>query len=344
MGRPSLPIRGFLFVPAACYYAVQKIWARSFAWGIVRAKRASIPVISVGNLLMGGSGKTPMVIYLAELLRSRGMRPAVISRGYRGSSREPYLVVSDGCSGSPLVESSVAGDEPYLIAERLHNVPVVIGQQRIHPVEAAARLFGCDVAILDDGFQHLVLQRNLDIVLLSGSEDCMFPLGRLREPFSALSRADIVVLTSPGAGVHPSAKAYLARIPVFRSNPVPLSLRVGTNGGTALPPDVYAGKEVVLASAIADPGRFRRTVEELGWIVTQHHCFPDHHRFTDRDMEKILGASSGLPVIVTEKDWVKIPHRFRSLGNLGALTIGIRLDDEAGFVQALVSRLNLKSD
>jgi len=111
-----------------------------------------------------------------------------------------------------------------------------------------------------------------------------------------------------------------------------------------LPPEVYAGKEVVLASAIADPGRFRRTVEELGWIVTQHHCFPDHHRFTDRDMEKILGASSGLPVIVTEKDWVKIPHRFRSLGNLGALAIGIRLDDEAGFMQALGNRLNLKSD
>ncbi|MBI5568812.1 MAG: tetraacyldisaccharide 4'-kinase [Desulfomonile tiedjei] len=342
MGRRSSPIRGLLFFPAACYYAVQRIWAQSFAWGIATAKRASVPVISVGNLLMGGSGKTPMVIFLAEMLRSRGMRPAVISRGYRGSSREPYLVVSDGRAGPPLVRCSVAGDEPYLMAQRLGDVPVVIGRKRIHPVEAAARLFGCDVAVLDDGFQHLELQRDVDIVLLSGTEDSMFPMGRLREPFSALARADIAVLTSPDAAVHPAAEAYLTRIPVFRSSPVALSLRTGTNGETTLAPDVYAGREVVLASAIADPDRFRTTVEKLGWIVAQQQCFPDHHRFTDRDMEKILEASSDLPVVVTEKDWVKIPDRFKRHENLAALAIDIRLDDEAGFMQALASRLNLR--
>ena len=166
--------------------------------GVLSQRKASVPVISVGNLLLGGTGKTPFVIFLAGMLGNRRLKPTVVSRGYTGTSRAPYLVVGDGSSGEPLVGPDACGDEPYLIAKRLPDVPVIVGRKRICPVRAAHELFGCNVVVLDDGFQHLPLKRDADIVLMNGSEDHMFPWGRLREPLSALRRADIVMLMAGG--------------------------------------------------------------------------------------------------------------------------------------------------
>ena len=190
--------KGFLSIPASMYYAVQKGHESAYLSGLLKAQKAPIPVISVGNLLLGGSGKTPFAIYLADLFYKHGLRPAIVSRGYKGSYQEDYLVVGDGGAEGPLAEPTECGDEPYLISSRLPHVPVIVGRKRIHPVVAAHKLFGSDVAILDDGFQHLGLARNADIVLINGSEDAMFPLGRLREPISALKRANLVVIVGHG--------------------------------------------------------------------------------------------------------------------------------------------------
>ena len=191
--------------------------------GFLSQRKAPVPVISVGNLLLGGAGKTPFVIFLAGMLKNRGLKPAVVSRGYRGTSRAPYLVVGDGSSGEPLVGPDVCGDEPYLIAKRLPDVPVIVGRKRIYPVRAAHELFGCNVVVLDDGFQHLPLKRDADIVLLNGSEDHMFPWGRLREPLSALRRADIVMLMA--RGTIPASAVDYVRGPVFNCHAT--SLRLG---------------------------------------------------------------------------------------------------------------------
>lgn len=326
-----------LALPAAGYCAIQKTWAGSFALGLAEAAQAPIPVISVGNILLGGSGKTPFVIYLADLLRREGLRPAVVSRGYGGSNRAPWLCVSDGNSEEPFADPSIAGDEPVLIALRVPTVPVLIARKRIQGVEAAHRDFGCDVAVLDDGFQHLRLKRDVDIVLLSGREDRMFPLGSLREPFSALERAHIFVLTGNIEGFPRRVQRFLAKTSVFRCRTV--SLCVGLSDGGSASPEAYAGRRVILVSAIAQPDRFRATAEGLGWAVSAHHVFRDHHRFSQDELDRLIAGSSGLPLIFTEKDWVRLPPWFREIPAVTFLRIGVEMEDEAGFSAALRDRL-----
>ncbi len=287
------PVNAVLSFPAAGYFAVQKVREKAYGWGVLSQRKAPVPVISVGNLLLGGTGKTPFVIFLAGMLKNRGLKPAVVSRGYRGTSRAPYLVVGDGSSGEPLVGPDVCGDEPYLIAKRLPDVPVIVGRKRMYPVRAAHELFDCNVVVLDDGFQHLPLKRDADIVLLNGSEDHMFPWGRLREPLSALRRADIVMLMA--GGTIPASAVDYVRGPVFNCHPLPSGLASGANLQSLVPSDVLSGREVILASGIANPERFRDTAEKLGWIVVDHYSFPDHHRFTDKELRSILDRAAGLP-------------------------------------------------
>lgn len=329
------PARFLLPFPAAGYYAVQKVREKAYGWGVLSQHGAPVPVISVGNLLLGGTGKTPFVILLAGMLKNRGLKPAVVSRGYRGTSRAPYLVVGDGSSGEPLVGPDVCGDEPYLIAKRLPDVPVIVGRKRIYPVTAAHELFGCNVVVLDDGFQHFPLKRDADVVLLNGSEDHMFPWGRLREPLSALRRADIVMLMA--GGTIPASAVDYVRGPVFNCHPLPSGLASGANLQSLVPSDVLSGRKVILASGIANPERFRGTVEKFGWIVVAHYSFPDHHRFTDKELRSILDRAAGLPVVVTEKDWVKVPAWFKELDQVAALRIEMVLDDEEAFWTALKS-------
>jgi tetraacyldisaccharide 4'-kinase len=329
------PVNAVLSFPAAGYYAVQKVREKAYGWGVLSQRKASVPVISVGNLLLGGTGKTPFVIFLARMLKNRGLKPAVVSRGYRGTSRAPYLVVGDGSSGEPLVVPDVCGDEPYLIAKRLPDVPVIVGRKRIHPVRAAHELFGCNVVVLDDGFQHLTLKRDADIVLLNGSEDHMFPWGRLREPLSALRRADIVMLLA--GGTIPISAVNYVRGPIFNCHPLPSGLASGAGLQSLVPSDVLSGREVILASGIANPDRFRGTAEKLGWVVVDHYSFPDHHRFTDKELQSILDRAAGIPMVVTEKDWVKLPAWFKEMDQVVALRIEMVLDDDEAFWTALDS-------
>ena len=260
MGLLAALTRGLLTVPAAMYFCVQKCHELAYRNGIWKAHKAPIPVISVGNLLLGGSGKTPFVIYLAELIHKYGLQPAVISRGYRGSYKADYLVVGDGRSDEPLVEPFDCGDEPYLISSRLPHIPVLVGRRRIHPVVAANKLFGCNVVVLDDGFQHIRLARDADIVLLNGSEDAMFPLGSLREPKSALRRADIIILSGREAHIPDVATLYVSGLPSFRCEHKPTEL-IGFENWKH--PDDLKGQDVILASGIAHPHRFRKTAEHI---------------------------------------------------------------------------------
>lgn len=339
MERRSFLNKFLLSPPAAAYHLVQKSWRNMFAWGFRKADRASIPVISVGNLLMGGTGKTPFTILLARLLRDAGMNPAVVSRGYRGRSRRPYLVVSDGTAEAPLASPAEAGDEPRLIAESLEHTPVLVGRKRIVAVEAAASLFSTDVAILDDGFQHLTLRRELDIVLLNGAEDRMFPLGRLREPISSLRRADILVLAGPTARIPSGAEKLVKNKPVFRCQAAAVSVATGGAGASPEAPDIFSDREVVLASGIANPDRFRETALELGWKVKKHHRFRDHHRFSDQELTKLLAAAAGLPLVFTEKDWVKLPAWIRTNETTAALRIGMTMEEEKPFLDTVTDLL-----
>ncbi len=337
--RPSNPIaRAVFLLPTAGYHAVQKLRETAYKWGLLVGSQPPVPVVSVGNILLGGSGKTPFVIYLAELLRNKGMKPAVVSRGYRGTYRDDYLVVGRGDSSPPVAGPTEAGDEPFLIASRLPDIPVIVGRKRIHPVRAAQKLFGSDLVILDDGFQHLELKRTVDMVLLKGTEDEMFPLGGLREPLSALERAHMVILTGQDASVPRGAERYIRRKPLFRCRLRPVSL-YGEGGQAPLSPDSLRDRDVFLLSAIAHPERFARTARDLGWRVAEHLSFRDHHAFTEGELKGALQLGRGAPWVVTEKDWVKLPEWFRRTQDVFALRIAVALDEEVTFLSTLLKMI-----
>jgi tetraacyldisaccharide 4'-kinase len=318
-------------IPAACYFAVQKTRAQAYLWHILQSREAGIPVLSVGNLLMGGSGKTPFTIYLAALLLRKGFRPGIVSRGYGGTNRQKFLVVSDGSSGRPLVGPSMAGDEPFLMAKRLPKIPVLVGRKRIYAAEAAQRLFGCDVIVLDDGFQHMQLARDMDIVLLNGKEDRMFPLGRLREPIDALSRADLLVLVGSSASMPELPSYYPSGIPIFQCRSIPIGLCNDLADIDCFDAARYKDQEVVLFSGIANPERFRTAAEDLQWRVLDHLIYPDHYVCSDAELTSILKQPTGVPIVTTEKDWVKLPIWFKKSGRVKALRVDVVMEKEEFF-------------
>lgn len=316
-------------IPGKLFHSLQR--GRQFAYdlGLFRSFKAPIKVISVGNLVHGGSGKTPMVIWLAERLRSMGLSPAVVSRGYGGSNRGYFSIVTDGLSEEPHQDPAVVGDEPFLIASRLRGVPVLVGRKRIHPVLAAVNLFGSNVVILDDGFQHLSLERDLNLVVLMGNEHEMIPLIELRETLSALHRANALML--PRHAVVSEALKSLKNIPIFRFRQEPVGIVCNKWFSELAPLDTLTGRSVQLVSAIARPDRFAHTARDLGWRVVGHVIHRDHHFFSDGELERILNENPSVDIVLTEKDWVKLPDWFVNKDNTWALRIDTEIDDEADF-------------
>jgi tetraacyldisaccharide 4'-kinase len=273
-------------------------------------RRLPVPVISVGNLSVGGSGKTPAVASLARLLLSIGHRPAVISRGYaRRDVTDGVLVVSDGHLVYEPVERS--GDEPQLLARTLPGVPVLVCPDRHLAGVLGHRHFGATVLLLDDGFQHLELERDVDLLLVRPEDvlDTPLPAGRLREPLSAAQAAHAIVVPGAFAEAAPVA-AVLGKGPVFTLDQEFATPRLVRPFGDAVPEGAFGTtRRLVAAAGIARPERFFKTVEALGWEIAQPMVFRDHHWFTRKDVETIhdlvltLGAGG---VITTEKDAVRL--------------------------------------
>lgn len=247
---------------------------------VTRTKRLSTPVVSIGNLAMGGTGKTPVVRALARALKERGLQPAVLTRGYGRESKEAVTLLRAGATAP--VERT--GDEAQTIL-RDGCAHVAIGADRYRAGLAAEKAWHPDVFLLDDGFQHARLARDLDVVLLNPLDPYAggwtFPAGRLREPREALSRADLIVFsqTKPICWVH-------------------------SGSGKRLPPDAFAGRKVYGFCGLANPEAFRRTLESLGCDVAGFRAFPDHHRYTPWDLRD--AAPEGAVLVTTEKDAVKL--------------------------------------
>jgi tetraacyldisaccharide 4'-kinase len=261
---------------------------RLYRSGLLRTYRLDHPVISIGNLTLGGTGKTPLAIFLAEKLAQRGFRPVILSRGYRRRTRGT-LVVSRG--EGPLVGWRDAGDEPYLMAKRLAGkAAVVVGESRhLAGVAAQVERLG-DVFLLDDGFQHRQLHRDVDIVTIDPDEwlkgELLLPRGRWREPKSAVERAH-------AACVQGDAELQLP-IPQFR---VAMQLE--------LMPENWEGQSVTAFAGIAKPERFFAALEASGVRLDYRVPFPDHHAFTQKDLARLPGEVR----ITTEKDAVKLEGR-----------------------------------
>ena len=260
------------------------------------------PVISVGNLSVGGSGKTPIVAALARMLLDMGQRPAILSRGYaRRHATDGVVVVSDGNRVLAPVENS--GDEPQMLARALPGVPVLVCADRHLAGRLAEKQFDATVMLLDDGFQHFALGRNVDVLVMPASDldDAVLPSGRLREPLDAASSAHCVLV--PGSLEEVSrVAATFDRMPVFR-----VTNHFGSVQG--LDASAPSGTRVVAVAGIARPERFFTTLREQGFEIVRELRFPDHHWFSSDDLDRIrtiAKEASADFVATTEKDAVRV--------------------------------------
>lgn len=261
--------------------------------------RAAVPVVSVGNLTLGGSGKTPMVEWVARWFRQRGMRVTVVSRGY----------------GAP---EGTANDEAMELAQRLPEVPHLQDPDRVAAAGKAVAKYGCQVLVLDDAFQHRRIARDLDLVLLDALEpfgfDHVFPRGTLREPATGLRRADVVVLTRAGMLEPPSREAIRQRVAGLAPGADwaevdfrPLAVRNAS--GVVEPIASLSGKAVAAFCGVGNPAGFQHTLRMCGCQVIAFREFADHYRYTRTDMESLIPWADGLEieaVLCTHKDLVKL--------------------------------------
>lgn len=295
-------------------------------------------VLSVGNITTGGTGKTPAVVAIAEWARDQGRRVAVLSRGYGGSYPGEVLEVSDGehVHAGP----HEAGDEPCLLASRLPGVPVVLARKRVKAGLHAHRKFHSDFFLLDDGFQHIGLSRDLDLVLLDAKNPFgngrLLPWGPLREPLSHLKRASAFLITRCAGGRdEEDLSRWIERRfpgrPVFRSVHEPQAVRFFENG-ECRPVTFLRGKRVVAFAGVAKPLHFEKTLTEAGALPAAFRAFGDHHRFSDEEIRDLLAlkSSTGADLLVTtEKDRERL--RGISCPGLAYLTISMKLHEEGKF-------------
>jgi len=301
-------------------------------------RRLERPVISVGNLVVGGSGKTPVVASLARLLLERGHRPAILSRGYaRRNDSDGVVVVSDGDRLTAAVETS--GDEPQMLARTLTGVPVLVCPDRYLAGRLAESQFGATVHILDDGFQHLQLARDVDLLVVSPHDvdDRVLPAGRLREPADAARVADAVIV--PGSNGEPARVASALGV----ATSFTMTMRFGSlrplTTGEAMPIE-GCGANVLAVAGIARPERFFAAVREQGFDVVGEMAFPDHHWFTAADLAAIArtAASANADVVITtEKDAVRVG----SQSGWAALPMEVSIEPVAAFDDWLMTRVPL---
>ncbi len=314
---------------------------RLYDRGILRQERLPCPVVSVGNLTVGGTGKTPTVILLAAMLREKGLRPAVLSRGYGGSARAGVTIVSDG--KRLLTGWRQSGDEPVLIAGAVPGVPVLTGPKRILTGRAAVERFGADVLILDDAFQHRALYRDLDIVMVDAAcpfgNGFLLPRGPLREPQEALLRAHLLIRTGGAEMVAPPEG--MPPLPVFRGVHRPREL-VEAATGRARPLMELRGVKVCAFAGIGYPEAFRQSLSALGAEVVAFQPFPDHHSYTPPDLEALrrqAGKSGAARLVTTEKDGIRLADFPDFLAGVSLLRIGMDITPAEPFAELIFSRV-----
>lgn len=303
-----------LVPPSWLFGTVVRLRRLAFRRGWRRALRVGAPVIVIGNLTVGGGGKTPLVIWCAHLLRAHGYRPAVLTRGYGGRpGPRPLAVTADS-------DPDRAGDEAVLIAAST-GLPVYAHPDRVRAGAAAVRA-GADVLVCDDGLQHLRMARDISVVVVDGARrfgnGALLPAGPLREPADGLARADFVVCK----GAQPRPGEIAMRYVDFCAHPLA--------GGPARALDDFAGAPVHAVAGIADPASFFATLRERG-LVVHEHPFADHHRFVPED----LAFGDTLPVLMTGKDAVKC-RRFPA-ARLWCVSHAAELPPE--FARRLLARL-----
>lgn len=309
-----------LLTPLWLLYGVV-IWIRHYCYtcGIFKQKQLPCGVISIGNIVAGGTGKTPAVIAIAKLLQENSYKVGVLLRGYKGRRDSKITFVSDG--EKRLCTRGECGDEADMLARHLTSIPIVVGKQRYLTGKAILERFACDVLILDDGFQHRQLSRDLDILTIDATQPFgtgkMLPIGTLREPKSSIQRADLILLTRtdmPDIDIA-KIKADLNRIapntPILESVHEPTSLHFLNRQGEnlSLRVDYLKNKRILAVCGIGNPEAFVSTLQKYNPETVELFAFADHHVYTMSDLQKIekkMKQHQSEFVVITQKDEQKI--------------------------------------
>ena len=347
--RRFSPARALLYLSSMVYRLIVALRNRFYDRQILKSGRLSCPVISVGNITVGGTGKTPCVIGLARMLQQSGFKCSVISRGYGGKNPQPVNIVSDG--NSVLLGAESAGDEPLLIARSLPGIPVITGAKRILTGQAAIDRFGSNVLICDDAFQHRQIVRDIDIVLLDAAKPLgngyLLPRGPLREPKENLQRADCIILTRAEGTepLHPDVAGIVSRagIPVFRSDHQFRELIIPRKDHLAAQ-NILQGKKVCAFCGIAQPASFKKLLIEAGSEVMSFMEFPDHYTYDRNDLEdlkKYFLKYNADYWITTEKDAMRLEAYPEFLKTLCILRMEMKIKpSDPSFESFILKRLN----
>jgi len=317
----------------------------AYRHGWFRTRRLNCPVISVGNLSVGGTGKTPMVAFIAEALLHRGWKPGILTRGYGRRHGTEVIAVEPGAGRA--ADPRVVGDEPALLAARLLEVPIVIAANRYRAGLTAEERFGVNVHVLDDGFQHLALARDLDVVLLDVTRDysraSLVPAGPLREPLASLARAQAVVLTRLELGDPLPLEEEVRRInpglKMFRST-TRLRRLVEAASGNERAADALVGQPVGAFCGIGNPRAFFQDLQRWGFATVAETAFPDHHPYRNGELvEQVRQATeAGATVLLTtEKDVMNFPREWQSTVPILACVTEIELEPATAFDELLAS-------
>lgn len=310
-------LQGVLLTPLLIcswfYGVVVRVRVALYRVGLFKTRQLPCKVISVGNITVGGTGKTPLVAALVKELRQRGLRAAILSRGYKGTHEQTGGIVSDG--KTRYLTPVEAGDEPFMLAQMLPDVPVVVGKKRYEMGVDACERFSLDVLLLDDGFQHLGVKRDVDIVLIDArngfGNGYLFPRGPLREPLAGLQRASLLVLTKAEPFTAQKdreavLRRYAPHTPLYHSRYKPAFLREAASRAI-FSPDLLQGKRVFAFAGIADPWYFFYLLQGLGAHVVKAIHFPDHYDYKLEDVMMMRARRKKVDAFVTtEKDFVKL--------------------------------------
>lgn len=294
-----------------------------YDFGIFKQTQLPCTVISIGNIVVGGTGKTPAVASIANLLQEAGYKVAILLRGYGRRSSEKISIVSDG--EKCLCSRIECGDEAYLLAHQLNDIPIIVGKNRVDTGKIAYEQFNCNVVLLDDGYQHRQLTRDIDILTIDATQPfgtgSLLPIGTLREPKSSLKRASIILLTRTDSPHKPiedlknEIKRHIPNSSILESIHHPTSLyELGNQGypndkSQTTPMTDLNGKQILAVCGIGNPNAFKTTLQNLNPDLIELLTFPDHHIYSNSDIEKIIQHAKQVKaewIVTTQKDEDKL--------------------------------------
>ena len=329
-------LRLILYIPllflSALYRFCLIVRECSYRKGLLRIEKARIPVISVGNITLGGTGKTPIVDIVARMLKEKGFNPGIVTRGYMRKRQGVFYVDAANDTAEDV------GDEAMMLSRR-SKVPVIVGASRAKAIEKGIEVFNIDTAILDDGFQLRNIKKDMDILVLNGRQGaaagCLFPLGPYREPEERVGEADIILVNKGEPDSRTQCNA--GTIPTFRVAYKPAHLYNMQNDQFAHY-NFIAGKRVLAFCGLGDNQSFFDLLNNLGAEVVHAISYPDHHVYTERDIEKCASFRDVHCMVTTEKDAVKLV-RMKLPENIFYLSIDVVIEGEEKLLELITGRI-----